>query len=102
VLEHPGLNRSDKVIPGVVEAGLEGMECFHPKHPPAEVRHYLEVAARFQLVVTGGSDCHGASKGRPLIGTVKLPYHYVEKLKTRMEERKAGLANGRAALHISH
>jgi hypothetical protein len=101
VLAHPGLNRSDKVIPGLVEAGLEGMECFHPKHSPAEVRHYLAVAARLQLVVTGGSDCHGASKGRPLIGTVKLPYHYVEKLKRKMEERKAGLANGRPALHIS-
>jgi len=30
--------------------------------------------------VTGGSDCHGYSKGRPLIGTVRLPYDHIERL----------------------
>src|SRR5437773_792994 len=29
VLAHPGLNRSDEVIPGMAEAGLDGIECFH-------------------------------------------------------------------------
>src|SRR5438270_7691019 len=28
VLAHPGLNRSDEVIPGLAEAGLDGIECF--------------------------------------------------------------------------
>ena len=41
------------------------------------------------LLVTGGSDCYGLSKGKPLIGGVKLQYEYVEKLKTRAEESKA-------------
>jgi hypothetical protein len=98
VLAHPGLNRTDNVIPGVVEAGLDGLECFHSKHSPGAVRHYLELAARFQLLVTGGSDCHGFSKGAPLIGGVKLPYHYVETLKRSIRERKAGIANGRKGL----
>jgi hypothetical protein len=44
---------------------------------------YLEIADKFHLLVTGGSDCHGFSKGKPLIGTVKLPYEHVEKLKAR-------------------
>ena len=34
-------------------------------------------------LVTGGSDCHGQSKGKPLIGTMKLPYQHVERLKAR-------------------
>ena len=34
-----------------------------------------------RTLVTGGSDCHGMSKGKPLIGTVKLPYRHIEKLK---------------------
>jgi predicted metal-dependent phosphoesterase TrpH len=64
-----------------VEAGLDGIECFHTKHSAAMSQHYLELAEKFSLLVTGGSDCHGLSKGRPLIGTVKLPYEHVERLK---------------------
>ena len=87
VLAHPGLNRSDEVIPSLVEAGLDGIECFHTKHSTATAEHYLELADRFNLVVTGGSDCHGMSKGKPLIGTVRLPFQHVEQLKARVRDR---------------
>jgi len=93
VMAHPGLNRTDQVIPGMVEAGLDGLECFHTKHPPSTVSHYLALAHRFNLLVSGGSDCHGLSKGKPLIGTVKLEYHYLEKLRERAAERKATAAS---------
>ena len=43
-------------------------------------QHYLAIAEKHHLLITGGSDCHGYSKNRPLIGTVKLPYDYIEKL----------------------
>ena len=89
VMAHPGLNRTDEVIPALVEAELDGIECFHTKHSTATSEHYLELAGKFHLLVTGGSDCHGLSKGRPLIGTVKVPYQHVEKLKTAVAERKA-------------
>jgi hypothetical protein len=92
VMAHPGLNRSDEVIPAMVEAGLDGIECFHTKHSAATAEHYLQIAGRFHLLVTGGSDCHGLSKGRPLIGSVRLPYEHVEKLKARAAERKAEVA----------
>ena len=84
VMAHPGLNRTDEVIPDLVEAGLDGIECFHTKHSAAMSEHYLTLAARFHLLVTGGSDCHGLSKGKPLIGTVRLPYEYVARLKARV------------------
>jgi 3',5'-nucleoside bisphosphate phosphatase len=92
VMAHPGLNRTDEVIPGMVEAGLDGIECFHTKHSASTAQHYLKLAERFNLLVTGGSDCHGMNKGKPLIGTVKLPYHHVENLKARAAERKAAAA----------
>jgi predicted metal-dependent phosphoesterase TrpH len=89
VMAHPGLNRTDDIIPGLVDAGLDGIECFHTKHSTAMSERYLEIADKYHLLVTGGSDCHGYSKIRPLIGTVKLPYEHVEKLKARVAERKA-------------
>jgi 3',5'-nucleoside bisphosphate phosphatase len=89
VLAHPGLNRTDAVIPDLVEAGLDGIECFHTKHSTAMAERYLEMADRFHLLVTGGSDCHGLSKGKPLIGTVKVPYQHLETLKARALQTKA-------------
>jgi len=88
VLAHPGLNRSDDPIPGMVETGLDGIECFHTKHSTSVTEHYLELADKFNLLVTGGSDCHGMSKGKPLIGTVKVPYQHVEMLKARAHVKR--------------
>ena len=51
--------------------------------------HYLEIADKHKLLVTGGSDCHGMSKGKPLIGTIKVPYQLVEKLRDRALQRAA-------------
>jgi 3',5'-nucleoside bisphosphate phosphatase len=90
VMAHPGLNRTDEVIPDLVDAGLDGIECFHTKHSTATSEHYLEIADKYNLLVTGGSDCHGMSKGKPLIGTVKLPYREVEKLKAKVAARRNG------------
>ena len=92
VLAHPGLNRTDEIIPVMVEAGIDGLECFHTKHSPATTEIYLELADRFHLLVTGGSDCHGLNKGKPLIGTVKVPYQHVEKLKERAAEIRSDAA----------
>jgi predicted metal-dependent phosphoesterase TrpH len=86
VMAHPGLNRTDDIIPQLVRQGLDGLECYHTKHPPATSEHYLALACRHQLLVTGGSDCHGMNKGKPLIGTIKLPYEHVRELKSRATE----------------
>jgi 3',5'-nucleoside bisphosphate phosphatase len=88
IMAHPGLNRTDDVIPALVDAGLDGIECFHTKHSAAMSERYLKIADKYHLLVTGGSDCHGFSKGRPLIGTVKLPYEYVEKLLAAKKSRE--------------
>jgi 3',5'-nucleoside bisphosphate phosphatase len=88
VMAHPGLNRTDDIIPDLVDAGLDGIECFHTKHSTVMAERYLEIAEKYNLLVTGGSDCHGFSKKQPLIGTVKLPYDHVEKLKAKVSERK--------------
>jgi predicted metal-dependent phosphoesterase TrpH len=87
VMAHPGLNHNDEIIPAMVEAGLDGIECFHTKHSTTMAERYLEIADRFELLVTGGSDCHGMNKGKPLIGTVKLPFEHVEALRDAQRRR---------------
>jgi predicted metal-dependent phosphoesterase TrpH len=101
VMAHPGLNRADHIIPGLVRAGLDGLECFHTKHTPSASEHYVRLAKEFGLLITGGSDCHGLNKGKPLIGSVRLPYEYVEHLKDAIARRASNDSAPRAALPAS-
>ena len=83
VMAHPGLSHSDELIPELVESGMDGLECYHSRHSPATCEHYYLLAQHHQLLITGGSDCHGMNKGKPLIGSIKLPYQHVQELKAR-------------------
>jgi len=89
VLAHPGLNHDDRLVSRLATMGVDGIECRHPKHGPAAAARYEEMARGLGLLVTGGSDCHGATKNRPTIGTVKIPCAWVEALRERVAERRA-------------
>jgi len=84
VMAHPGLNKIDHLIPDMVHAGLDGIECWHSKHPKSTTKRYREMAARLGLLSTGGSDCHGPGKGHPIIGTVRVPYEILDEMKRRL------------------
>ena len=84
VMAHPGLNKIDHLIPEMVRDGLDGLECWHTRHPKSTAKRYREMADRYGLIITGGSDCHGAGRGHPLIGTVRVPYEILEEMKRRL------------------
>ena len=50
------------------EAGLDALECYYPEHTPDMVRDYLDLARRYNLHVSAGSDFHGekVNPSRPL------------------------------------
>lgn len=50
--------------------GLDGIECYYSQHTPERTQVYLEMARRTGLMVTGGSDFHGASKPDVHLGCV--------------------------------
>lgn len=77
-LAHPGLLGCDQFIPDLAEQGLQAIEAYHSDHDPAMTAHYLAVAARHGLAVTGGSDYHGdVGHRRDGLGVVELPEeHY--------------------------
>lgn len=89
ILAHPGINNSLELLSTLIDAGVDGIECFHTKHSTGMSRHFIETAERFGLLVTGGSDCHGLSKGKPLIGTVRVPYECAERLRQELFKRAA-------------
>lgn len=59
VLAHPFNYMNMELIPGLVDAGLAGLEVYHPHHSPEAERACLDAAERHSLIVTGGSDAHG-------------------------------------------
>jgi predicted metal-dependent phosphoesterase TrpH len=83
VLAHPGLNRVDDRIAEMAEQGMGGLEVWHSRHAPSQTEHYRKLAERLGLIATGGSDCHGEMRGRPLLGAIKVPYECVAALKSR-------------------
>lgn len=75
VIAHPGLHREglgvpDSLIEELAEAGLDGIECSHPDHPPEAESKYREMARRFGIVATGSSDCHGTRYDPVRLGSV--------------------------------
>lgn len=60
VLAHPGQLDSYDLLPSLVTCGLGGVERFHPDHGFVDHARCADLAARYGLVCTGGSDYHGA------------------------------------------
>lgn len=67
VVAHPGSVTRDADLPvdlleEMVEAGLAGIEVGHREHDEAERARLREFATTHDLLITGGSDYHGAGK----------------------------------------
>jgi len=90
VLAHPGLLKMadagsyDLLIAKLVSMGLRGLEVFYSGHSSDQNSFFSNLASKYRLLVTGGSDFHGAvnpevhlGKGR---GDLAVPYILYERL----------------------
>ena len=82
VLAHPGTSFSEAMIIQLVNAGLDGVEVFHPAHQAPQIEHYKQLAARYGLLQSGGSDSHGGPEN-PRVGECGIGYDAVETLRER-------------------
>ncbi|MGD1854777.1 MAG: PHP domain-containing protein [Leptolyngbyaceae cyanobacterium] len=74
VWAHPYLFRGgivEDILPELVQAGLMGVEVYHPHHSISEERVLEELCTQYGLVMTGGSDYHGP-QSKPKAGDVDL------------------------------
>ena len=49
----------EEIIQNLTLCGLDAIECFYPKYTPEQQVFYLNMAERYGLHITGGSDFHG-------------------------------------------
>jgi hypothetical protein len=87
-LAHPVRVKGDvaAMMAELCGAGLNAIEAYHSDHGAVETELYLGLAKRYGLMVTGGSDFHGAPKPDVLLGTgyagnLHLPGDLLEKLR---------------------
>lgn len=74
VLAHPGLLPDWRsMITRLLPAGLDGVEVAHPKNDEAVRLDLRGLAARFGLIMTGGSDFHGRLINDAQLGSVAPP-----------------------------
>ncbi len=63
VFAHPVTAAADVLLPELKEAGLKGIEVYHPHHDATTERHYAALAQCYGLLATGGSDFHHEGLG---------------------------------------
>ena len=64
VLAHPkSLKLNEKefliLLKEMISCGLKGIEVYHSSHTKEEMKYLLEIANKYNLLVSGGSDYHG-------------------------------------------
>jgi len=90
VLAHPGLlnisseNELNHLVGSLKELGIQGIEVHYPEHTPQQIKKYAELAERYELLMTGGTDFHGSiipeiemGSGN---GSLFIPYELYEKM----------------------
>ena len=91
VLAHPiylgeDLKHSESKVAEYAKLGIEGIEAYYSKHSPEQTEAYKVMAKKYNLLITGGSDCHGLQE--KLMGTVRLQPEYIAALKKRFSQNK--------------
>jgi hypothetical protein len=93
VLAHPGLADRDALIPGLIAAGLMGIECYYTEHSAGQRAAYLQLCKDHDLVATGGSDFHGPKVRAATLGSPAVPMSAVEALRAKAALSRAVLAS---------
>ena len=81
VVAHPA-SLPTHLIEQLAEAGLAGIEVWHPQHGMATQRRWRELARTLGLVASGGSDFHGPHRGVGL-GDMPVPARALADLRER-------------------
>jgi predicted metal-dependent phosphoesterase TrpH len=65
----PGMKVQPQIIRELVECRLDGLEIFYPGHTRNMQKHLKDLAKKYNLLATGGSDFHGSNRAGNLAGT---------------------------------
>lgn len=82
VLAHPfTVKEPETMVIKLKAAGLVGIEAYYKDNTAAETEATLDLAVKYGLIATGGSDFHGiADSNDAMLGSVEVPMEAAERL----------------------
>lgn len=91
ILAHPLFKHTEEdlyeLLPLAVKNGLDGMEVYYSTYTEEETKKAQEIAKKYNLKFSGGSDFHGTNKPDISIGigkgNLKIPYSTLNNLKLK-------------------
>ena len=89
VLAHPGGSATRARLTALAALGLDGVEVMHPSHSPGDTNRLRALCDDLDLVVSGGSDWHGAADGPRTIGMMHVPAEWLARQDARLASRGA-------------
>lgn len=87
-LYHMGQERLDALTASLKEDGLMGIEAFYSTYTNQDVRDMLHLAEKYDLLLSGGSDFHGANKPGLDLGCGYGKLYVPEDLLTDIKKRR--------------
>ncbi len=96
VLAHPfqyklSDSELEELIVRLKKAGLDAIEAYYCKHTPEMTQKIIELADKYDLLLSGGSDFHGANKPGLEMGNGYGHLHVPGELLIRMKHRLHGI-----------
>ena len=90
ILAHPGIGATImKLLPRLLEMRFDGIEVYHTQHTPGQVTQLTQIALERDLLISGGSDCHGtALKEKPDMGSVRVPHYHFQRIWDVLHEKR--------------
>ena len=76
----------EELILELKEVGLKGIEVYYPMHTEEDISKFKELARKYDLVESGGSDWHGEITSGDKIGCVEIPFSVLENIKERLKK----------------
>ncbi len=105
VLAHPALYDNFDIIDKLIEAGLNGIEVWHPTCSKENEARLIAIAKKHKLLMTGGSDFHGMyNHGKWSLGDYGTPKQQLSELlnyKTRVKRQQKKLSARQEALAVN-
>lgn len=83
-IAHPHIISDQSWVEEFISLGVDGLETVYPTMSFAKSSLYKNMAIKFQLLQSGGSDAHGSYKEFVKVGKVNIAYAWVEDMKRRL------------------
>jgi len=81
VIAHPHLIEKVGIVRDLLDMPFDGIEGYYARFPASAHARWIKIGAHKGWIITGGSDFHGSVKPDIKLGTIKIPFELVEKLR---------------------